>query len=72
VNRAFLVPLFVYVVAKFFNSLRNFPGCWRLMLAASYFNFRRTPISCIARDPGQRLSVKIEKLRRPEFKGLSL
>ncbi len=70
-NRALLVPFFVYIVAEFFDSLRNFPSGGRLVLAAPDLNIRRAPIPCIPRDPSQSLPVKRQKMRGAEFEWLS-
>src|SRR5260370_18638801 len=67
VERAFLRPLFIHVIAELFDALRHFKRSWWLVLAFTNFDTRGTPIACIRCNAIECGPVKVKQMRWSEF-----
>jgi len=71
-KRALLVPLVVYIIAKFLNPLGNFKSAGRLMHTSADCDFRRAPVSRIVGYSCKGNTMKVEQMRGTKLKWLTL
>jgi hypothetical protein len=66
------LPLFINVITKLFDPLRNIECSWRAVLTALNLNMRGAPVPSVTGNACQCLAVKVKEMRRAKFERLAL